>query len=76
VDGEHYDEHTKTAPVVNEATIQIIFILMIMALWYSELIDFCSIAFLHGQFSKEGNSIWRCHKDSRSIFHGMWCFYC
>ena len=33
VDGEHYDKDTPSAPVVNEATIRIVFILMIMAGW-------------------------------------------
>jgi hypothetical protein len=39
VDGEHYDEDSKFAPVVSGATIHIFLILMIMAGWYAELLD-------------------------------------
>ncbi len=31
VDGEHYDKNTKSAPVTNEITINIVLILMILA---------------------------------------------
>jgi hypothetical protein len=51
IDGEHYDENTKAAPVVNEATIRIVLILMVMAGWYCELLDVKG-AFLHGEFDK------------------------
>ena len=52
IDGEHYDENAKAAPVVNDATIKIVFILMIMARWYSEIVDVCG-AFLYGEFENE-----------------------
>ena len=51
VDGEHYDKATTAAPVVSEATIRIVFILMIMASWYVELLYVCG-AFLHGKFEE------------------------
>jgi hypothetical protein len=53
VDGKHNDEDSKLAPVVNDATIHIILILLIMAGWYVELIDVKG-AFLHGVFEKGG----------------------
>lgn len=51
VDGEHYDEDAKSAPVVSEATIMIVFILMVMAGWVAHVIDVKG-AFLHGVFEK------------------------
>jgi hypothetical protein len=51
VDGKHYDEDSKFAPVVNDATIHIVLILLIMAGWYAELINVKG-AFLHGIFEK------------------------
>ena len=51
VDGIHYDENAKSAPVVNGATINIVFILMLMAGWVGELLDVRG-AFLHGEFEK------------------------
>jgi hypothetical protein len=51
VDGEHYDEDDKFAPVVTDATIHIVLIQLIMAGWYVELIDVKG-AFLHGVFEK------------------------
>ena len=52
VDGEHYDKDTTAAPVVNEATIRIVFILMIMAGWHAEILDVRG-AFLDGEFEEE-----------------------
>jgi hypothetical protein len=51
VDGKHYDEDYKFAPVVTDATIHIILILIIMAGWWAELLDVKG-AFLHGIFEK------------------------
>jgi hypothetical protein len=51
VDGEHYDEDSKFTPVVSDATIHIVLILLIMAGWYAELIDVKG-AFLHDVFEK------------------------
>jgi len=45
IGGEHYDANMKAAPVVNDATIKIVFILTTMARWYSEIVHG---AFLHG----------------------------
>ena len=33
VDGIHYDENSKAAPVANEIVIQMIMVLIVMALW-------------------------------------------
>ena len=49
IDGEHYDENDKAAPVVCEATIRIMFILILMAGWWAEVIDVVG-AFLLGEF--------------------------
>jgi len=35
VAGEHYDKNTKAAPVINEATIRLVFMLMVMIIWYA-----------------------------------------
>jgi hypothetical protein len=51
VDGKHYDEDSKFAPVVMDATIHIVLILTIMAEWWAELLDVKG-AFLHGTFEK------------------------
>jgi Reverse transcriptase (RNA-dependent DNA polymerase) len=50
VDGEHCDEDTIAASVVNDTTIRIVFILMIMADWASHLMDVKG-AFLHGELN-------------------------
>ena len=51
VDGVHYDEHDKAAPVVSEATIHLVLIIIIMANTVAHLIDVRG-AFLHGIFEK------------------------
>jgi hypothetical protein len=51
VDGEHYDEDAKFAPIVTDVTIHIILILIVMAGWWAELLDMKG-AFLHGEFKK------------------------
>ena len=52
VDGVHYREEDKSAPVVNEITIRICLILMIMAGWQGLLVDVVG-AFLNGRFGDE-----------------------
>jgi Reverse transcriptase (RNA-dependent DNA polymerase) len=49
VDGVHYNSTNKAAPVVNEITIVVVLIMIVMADWYAELLDVKS-AFLHGTF--------------------------
>ena len=51
VDGEHYDENDKFAPVVTDATIHIVLIMIAMTGWWAELLDVKG-AFLHGIFEK------------------------
>jgi hypothetical protein len=38
-DGEHYDEHDKSSPVVSDITIRMVFVLMDMGKLYAELVD-------------------------------------
>jgi len=49
VDGIHYDENTKSAPVTNEMTIRMVLILLVMARWHAEILDVQG-AFLKGRF--------------------------
>ena len=49
--GEHYDENGISSPVVNEASIFLILIIMLMAGMYAELNDVKG-AFLNSQFSQ------------------------
>ena len=51
IDGEHYDEDSKFAPVVSEVMICVILNLFLMAGWHAELLDVKG-AFLHGKFKK------------------------
>ena len=48
VDGKHYDEHDKAAPVASEITIRVIVVLMLMAQCCGHLMDV--LAFLLGAF--------------------------
>jgi hypothetical protein len=48
-DGEHYDEHDKSSPVVSDITIRIVFVLMVMGKLYAELVD-VNGAFLTASF--------------------------
>uniref|UniRef100_A0A7S2KWV0 Integrase catalytic domain-containing protein n=1 Tax=Leptocylindrus danicus TaxID=163516 RepID=A0A7S2KWV0_9STRA len=50
-DGEHYDEHDKFAPVMNEITGNIAMVLSLMAGWAIKVLDVKG-AFLHGKFEK------------------------
>jgi hypothetical protein len=52
VDGIHYDDTTKSAPVTNDITIRIIFVLMVLASWAGHLVDIRG-AFLNGRFGTE-----------------------
>jgi Reverse transcriptase (RNA-dependent DNA polymerase) len=49
IDGEHFDMNNKAAPVVTEATIRIVFTLILMAAWYPYILDVVG-AFLLGKF--------------------------
>jgi hypothetical protein len=50
VDGAHYDEDTKSAPVTNDTTIRIVFTLLALAGWYAYVVDVQG-AFLNGRFA-------------------------
>jgi hypothetical protein len=52
IDGEHYDEDSKAAPVVQLATIFIVLILTVVMSWHAILLDVRG-AFLHGKFEKD-----------------------
>ena len=49
VNGEHKDEHSIAAPVVDDMTIHLILVLKVMAGWIPQLVD-VRRAFLHGEF--------------------------
>jgi len=51
VEGIHYDADTTAAPVVNEITVRLVFVLMVMAGWYAEVVDVRG-AFLHCEFDE------------------------
>jgi Reverse transcriptase (RNA-dependent DNA polymerase) len=51
INGIHYDEDTKASPVMNEATILITFVLMLLAGWVGYIVD-VNGAFLHGHFEE------------------------
>jgi hypothetical protein len=51
IDGIHYHEDNKSARVVNDITIRIVFILAVLAKWYNKG------AFLHGEF-EDGEKIY------------------
>ena len=52
IDGQHYDEDGKASPVVDDMTIRIVLILIIMASWTAQIVDVRG-AFLHGVFEKD-----------------------
>jgi hypothetical protein len=52
VDGVHYDENSKAAPVANEIVIRMIMVLIVMASWWAELLDVQG-AFLTGVMDPE-----------------------
>jgi len=77
VDGEHYDEDKKSAPVVSQAMIHIVLILALMAGWWIELLDVKG-AFLCGEFEK-GRKVYMEVPQGFEKFYSilaMWCFYC
>ena len=67
VDGVHYDEDDKAAPVASEITIRVAMVLMLMADMCAELIDVNS-AFLYGMFKPQ-------HKLHMEIPKGFQRFY-
>ena len=52
IDGEHYDEHSITAPVVDDMTIHVILVLTVMARWIPQLVDVKG-SFLHREFEEK-----------------------
>jgi hypothetical protein len=52
IDGVHYDENSKAAPVANEIVIRMIMVLIVMASWWAELLDVQG-AFLTGEMDPE-----------------------
>jgi hypothetical protein len=49
IDGVHYDEDTESSPVVNEATILVVFVLRLLAGWSASIVD-VNGAFVNGRF--------------------------
>ena len=68
VDGEHYDEDDKFAPVVNDITINIVLTLALMAGWAIKLLDVLG-AFLQGSFEK-GRQIYMEVPEGFKDFYG------
>lgn len=62
VDRQHFDSASIAAPVTNNVTICVCFMLMLMALWYSYLLDVQG-AFLLGQFTNGEEFIWKYQKE-------------
>lgn len=52
IDGIHYDEDSKSSPVVSEMTIKMILTLIAMGKWHGLIKDVVG-AFLHGEFEKD-----------------------
>jgi len=50
VNGVHYNEDTKSAPVTDDITIRIVFTLLALAEWYAHMVD-VEGAFLNGRFA-------------------------
>ena len=51
VDGESYDSSSIHAPVTNNVTIRLFFVLMLLAGWVAHIVDVKG-AFLHGEFEQ------------------------
>ena len=56
VEGQHFDRTSLAAPVASDASIRIMFTLMMMAGWTAYLVD-VKEAFLHGNF-EDGEKIY------------------
>jgi hypothetical protein len=54
IDGVHYDENSKAAPVANEIVIRMVLVLIVMASWWAELLDVQG-AFLTGEMDQEND---------------------
>jgi hypothetical protein len=65
IDGVHYDEDTKLAPVTNNTTIRIVFTLLALARWYAHVVDVQGAAFLNGRLRTKKCSSWKFRRDSR-----------
>ena len=77
IDGIHCDENDKAAPAVSDITIRIFMVLIVMAAWFTQVVD-VNGAFLLSDFKPEHEM----HiavpqlKDSRNaVLHG-WCCNC
>jgi hypothetical protein len=68
INGQHYQEDNKAAPVVNDTTFHILLILMLMASWHAEVLDVKG-AFLHGLF-EEGEQIHMGIPEGFEQYHG------
>ena len=71
VDGIHYDADSTAALVVNEITIRMVFVLMVMAGWYAEVVDVRG-AFLHGKF-EEGTRLYMEVPEGFESFYPVGC---
>ena len=67
INGLHYDEDTKSSPVVSEATILIVLVLMLLAGWVGHIVD-VNGAFLIGKFEPQ-------HKMYMEVAEGFESYY-
>ena len=67
VEGKHYDEHDRSAPVVSAITIHIVLVLILMMGWYAVVMDVKG-AFLYGEFDEA-------HKVYMEVPQGWERFY-
>ena len=75
VDGEHYDSANIASPVVNEASMFIILIIICMAKMETDVNDVRG-AFLNGKFSKGESYTWKFQRDLNDFIQRMWSYYC
>jgi Reverse transcriptase (RNA-dependent DNA polymerase) len=67
IDGEHFDMNDKAAPVVTEATICIVFTLILMAAWYAYVLVVVG-AFLLGKFDPKHKMHMRVPRGFEKIY--------
>jgi hypothetical protein len=75
IDGVHYDENSKAAPVANKIVICMAMVLIVMASWWAELLDVQG-AFLTGEMDQENDCYLQCQRDFQSSILKMLCCAC
>ena len=67
IDGEHFDSSSISAPVTNDVTVRILFVLMLMAGYIGYMVDIHG-AFLHGEYHNGE----RMYSEVPEGFHDRW----